>query len=224
MSRADALTPTSFALLGLLAVRPWTTYELASQMDRTFSRFWPRARSKLYEEPKKLVALGLAASHAGATGRRPRTVYDITTAGRRELAAWLASAGSGPVVESEQLVRVFFAEHGTTTDALRTLDDLREWVHARTLVDIDVGRSYLDGTAPFPERAAVTTVVGRCLGDLLETFDRWAAWATEVMETWPDDPHDAPLDRAPLEASVAQAEARAARWLATDHRHRRPAP
>jgi PadR family transcriptional regulator, regulatory protein AphA len=71
-ARTD-LTPTSFALLGLLAIKPWTTYELAQQMDRTLSRFWPRARSKLYEEPKKLVAHGLARAREDSVGRRPRT-------------------------------------------------------------------------------------------------------------------------------------------------------
>ncbi len=50
------MTTTSYAILGLLAIRPWTTYELTQQMQRSLSRFWPRAESKLYEEPKKLVA------------------------------------------------------------------------------------------------------------------------------------------------------------------------
>lgn len=59
------LTPTSYAILGLLAVRPYTTYELATQVERTVRRFWPRARSKLYEEPKKLVAAGLAEAEHG---------------------------------------------------------------------------------------------------------------------------------------------------------------
>ena len=58
MAKTSPLTPTSYALLGLLAVQPWTTYELAKQVDRTMNRFWPRAKSKLYEEPKKLVAHG----------------------------------------------------------------------------------------------------------------------------------------------------------------------
>ena len=31
------LTPTSFALLGLLVIRPWTTYELAHQTKATVS-------------------------------------------------------------------------------------------------------------------------------------------------------------------------------------------
>src|SRR3954469_4801336 len=101
MSTTAALTPTSYAILGLLAIRPWTTYELAKQMDRTLNRFWPRARSKLYEEPKKLVAQGLAEAASGANGRRPRTIYPITPAGRRALAAWLATDSAEPVFESE---------------------------------------------------------------------------------------------------------------------------
>src|SRR4051795_4778466 len=107
-----ALTPTSYAVLGLLAIRPWTTYELATQLDRTLSRFWPRARSKLYEEPKKLVEHGLAAAARGANGRRPRTVYTITQAGRTALAGWLATESSVPVFESEHILKVFYAEQG----------------------------------------------------------------------------------------------------------------
>ena len=120
---AAELTSTSYALLGLLAVKPWTTYELAQQMDRTVHRFWPRAKSKLYEEPKKLVARGLARATDDAVGKRNRTIYSITPKGRRALAAWLAEPGEGPVLEFEQLMKVFFADHGTTDDLRRALDD-----------------------------------------------------------------------------------------------------
>ncbi|MGH8940229.1 MAG: PadR family transcriptional regulator, partial [Actinomycetes bacterium] len=188
MSRTADLTPTSYAVLGLLAIKPWTTYELALQMDRTLSRFWPRARSKLYEEPKKLVAHGMARASRGAVGKRPRTVYTITAKGRRALTMWLAVPGEGPVLEFEQLLKVFFAENGSTEDLRRTLLDARSWAHQRTLVNIEVGRSYLEGRGPFPERAAITILVGRFLDDLLETVDRWAEWAGEVVETWPDQP------------------------------------
>ena len=56
------LTTTSYALLGLLAVRPWSAYELTKYMQQKSSvgAIWPRTVSKLYEEPKKLVAHGLA--------------------------------------------------------------------------------------------------------------------------------------------------------------------
>ena len=74
MSRRQ-LSPTSVAILGLLSIQPFTTYELAQQMERTLSWFWPRAASMIYEEPKKLVTAGLATSQITFTGKRRSTVY-----------------------------------------------------------------------------------------------------------------------------------------------------
>ena len=44
MSRRP-LTTTSFAILGLLAIQPWATYDLAKLMRRSLHFFWPRARA-----------------------------------------------------------------------------------------------------------------------------------------------------------------------------------
>ena len=43
MSSVPAMTTTSYAILGLLAVKPWTTHELVQQVDRSLRRLWPRA-------------------------------------------------------------------------------------------------------------------------------------------------------------------------------------
>jgi len=212
MANTSALTPTSYAVLGLLAIKPWTTYELATQLDRTLSRFWPRARSKLYEEPKKLVAQGLAVATPGAHGRRPRTVYSITPQGRRELAAWLSADSAEPIFESEHILKVFYAENGSTADLLATLDHLREWVHGLTLRNVEVGASYVDGNGQYPDRIAVLGLTGRFLDDYLEMIDRWASWATDVVAEWPPHPRDAAPDIAAMQATVRQARARAARW------------
>jgi DNA-binding PadR family transcriptional regulator len=40
------------------------------------------------------VARGLARAEKGSVGKRPRTVYTISEAGRRALAAWLAEPGT----------------------------------------------------------------------------------------------------------------------------------
>ena len=66
------LTTTSYAILGLLAIKPWTTYELAKQMEVSLRNFWPRAERKLYEEPRKLVAYKLATVQHETVGKRPR--------------------------------------------------------------------------------------------------------------------------------------------------------
>ncbi len=49
------------------------------------------AQSKLYEEPKKLVANGLGRATDDSVGRRRRTCYTITAKGRRALARLGAS-------------------------------------------------------------------------------------------------------------------------------------
>ena len=67
-------TTTSYAVLGLLSVRSWTTYELAKQVQRSLNWFWPRAERKLYDEPKRLAAAGLAKSAKEMTGARPLAV------------------------------------------------------------------------------------------------------------------------------------------------------
>jgi PadR family transcriptional regulator, regulatory protein AphA len=212
MSATSALTPTSYAILGLLAIKPWTTYELAKQMDRTLNRFWPRARSKLYEEPKKLVSHGLAQAEVGTHGRRPRTVYSITSPGRRALADWLTEESSDPVFESEHILKVFYAEQGTTADLLATLRSLRESTQEATRRNVEVGTRYSSGTGPYPERLATLVLTGRFLDDYLEMIDRWATWAAEVVKPWPSDPRHAEPDLDELVATVRQAEARAERW------------
>ena len=121
---AAAPTTTSYAILGLLAIKPWTTYELAQQMDRALGRFWPRSESKLYEEPKKLVAHGLARAAEERVGRRGRTVYSITPRGRRALARWQAEPGDGPVLEFEQLLKVFFSVAHDPTEKNRQGPDV----------------------------------------------------------------------------------------------------
>ncbi|WP_240755726.1 PadR family transcriptional regulator [Nocardioides iriomotensis] len=188
MERAPALTTTSFAILGLLAIQPWTTYELAVQMERTLNRVWPRARSRLYEEPKKLVAHGLATATKESVGRRPRTVYTITDQGRAALAEWLQSPGEGPSLEFEQHLKLFFADFGTREDALAGLAASRAWAEQQLDVFIESARAYLAGEGEFHQRSAVTSVGARFLVDFYDLVDRWAAWATEVVQEWPDDP------------------------------------
>ena len=66
-------THTSYAVLGLLAVRSWTTYELARQSERSLRWFFPRAERAVYQEAKRLVALGWARANKTSTGRRTST-------------------------------------------------------------------------------------------------------------------------------------------------------
>lgn len=204
---ASDLTTTSYAILGLLAIKPWTTYELAQQMGRALGQFWPRAESKLYEEPKKLVAHGLARASADTVGKRPRTVYSITPKGRRALEKWIPTPGAGPGLEFEQLVKVFFAEHGSKQDLLATIDSVRVWVEERAAAGVEISRPYLDGGGPFRERLPWILLTGQFLEEYIHAVARWADWAAEVVEGWPDDITEAEPDWDTLRGMVTDNEA-----------------
>ena len=200
------MTTTSFAILGLLAVKPWTTHELVQQVDRSLRRLWPRAQSKLYEEPKKLVAHGYARATDDSVGRRRRTRYTITAKGRQALAAWLQEPGDGPVLEFEQLVKIHFADSGTKADVVANLEATRAWVLEQNEENLAVARAYLAGEGPFPQRAALNQLPGRFLADFYVMVARWVDWASAVVATWPDDVRDAPFDIAAAQESVARVE------------------
>jgi len=209
MATAPDLTTTSYAILGLLALKPWTTYELAQQMDRAIREFWPRARSKIYEEPKKLVAHGLAKATKEKVGKRPRTVYSITPKGRRALTAWLPTpvAAPGPALEFEHLMKVFFAEHGSKDDLLATMQSLQKWVDNQHAQGVEISGGYLEGRGPFPGRLAWNILVGEFLSGFDDLVDRWLEWATATVEGWPDDINKAKPDLAALERMARRSEA-----------------
>ncbi len=181
------LTTTSYGILGLLSLRSWTTYELTEQMRRALGQFWPRATSGIYTEPKKLVAMGLARSTTEYVGERARERYTITPKGRRALAAWVPTPGEGPIIEFEQLVKVFYAEHGTKADLLANLRGVREWVEDRAAASQGISWEYLENRGNYPERLPWLVLAGRFLDEIEQAVDRWATWAINEVEHWPDD-------------------------------------
>ena len=188
MSSAEReLTTTSYAILGLLAVRPWSTYELAKQMRRNLHYFWPRAESNLYAEPKRLVEAGFARTRPEPVGRRPRTVYSITPRGRRALGRWLGEPAADSRLESETLVKLVFAGSGSKQDLLNTLQRYREAAETRRQELRAIFDEYLRGEDPFPARVHINVVAYRLLWETTQTEANWAAWAIDQVERWSED-------------------------------------
>jgi PadR family transcriptional regulator AphA len=177
-------TTTSQAILGLLSLRSWSTYELAKQVQRSLGWFWPRAERKLYDEPKRLVAAGLASSEPEMTGARPRTVYAITEHGRSALRAWLGEAPAPPTLEFEGMVKVFFADGGSLEQLRATLTSIAETAEARvTEIEAKVGE--LDHEdVPFPERSHLNTLGLRFIFDHERSIAAWARWALDQTADW----------------------------------------
>jgi len=206
MSRSHPELPTtSYAILGLLAIKPWSTYELAKQMQRDLRFVWPRAESNLYAEPKKLVAHGFASASSEPRGKRRRTVYSITPAGRRALAAWLETEAAEPRWESESIVKLLFATHGSTEQLLEHLHHFRDHATARWKAVAAIFSPYLEGDEPFPDRTHVNALAASLVLDTARVEAAWADRAIGEVQKWHTT--GAPQDRgsalAALEAALA---------------------
>src|SRR5680860_68151 len=103
---SDQLTTTSYAVLAQVAVRPWSTYDLAKQRVRYFRYVWPRAESAIYREAIRLAEMGLISGTKEYTGRRGRTVYSITDEGRAALREWLGTPVTPYSMDNEAILRV----------------------------------------------------------------------------------------------------------------------
>ncbi|MGQ0669504.1 MAG: PadR family transcriptional regulator [Actinomycetota bacterium] len=180
------LTATSYALLGQLALRPWSVYDMTRNVGRTLHWFWPRAESVLYSEVKRLASLGLASvrSEPGARGR-PRAVYSITAKGRRALRAWLSSDPGGFSLHFEPLLRVHLAHFGTKEELLRALEAARTDAHRLLRQGVVIGTEFASGRHQFQEQVHVRAILFDYLWSFGLGMYLWAERSIEQVQTWP---------------------------------------
>jgi PadR family transcriptional regulator, regulatory protein AphA len=191
---AAELTSTSYAVLALLGVRPWSAYELNQQMSRSLSWYWPKAESLVYAECKKLAEHDLATSRQEPQGRRPRTVYTITDRGRDALRGWLDQPTAGPRLEWEAMLQVAFADHGSREQLLENLEAIRTDAEDRRDRALTQAASYAAAGGPFPERLPVVALVGKFFLEYSDLLVRWADWAEQNISNWNGlRPEDAPV-------------------------------
>src|SRR5215470_11716442 len=184
-STHPALSTTSYAILGMLAVRPWTAYELTQQLRRGLRHCWPKAESVLYDEPKRLVRLGLATAHQEPAGRRTRAVYTITGQGRGALTAWLATEPGPPRFELETMLRLLYADQGTRQDLLEAVQAARAWAAGQWADGQQQVRGYLADGCPFPDRLHIIALFARFYADLFDLLIGWADLAETEIQAWP---------------------------------------
>jgi DNA-binding PadR family transcriptional regulator len=182
--RRSARSTTAYAILGLLSVGNWTTYELAKQVQRSLNWMWPRAERKLYDEPKNLVAEGLATAARHFTGQRPRTVYEITDAGREALRRWLDEPSVPRTSDFEAMLKVFFADGGSLQQLAARLDEVETTTAERLRALTAMAETALAGTTAFPERRHISALSIRSQFVQEVALLEWARWARAQIRAW----------------------------------------
>jgi DNA-binding PadR family transcriptional regulator len=95
-----------YALLGALADRPRTGYELLKHFEQSLAYAWPASHSQIYPELARLRDEGLI-EQTGSGARNSKT-YAVTDAGRAEIRRWLTETEPDRRVRSDAALRTFF--------------------------------------------------------------------------------------------------------------------
>jgi PadR family transcriptional regulator AphA len=203
---STSTSPATFGLLGLLAARSATGYELTTQVRRSLRFVWPVSEAHLYREQRKLVTLGWATCVEEPAGRRTRKRYTITEAGRLALADWLESEPAEPQLHVEGLLRLFNADRSSpaalAASATATAEAARESVAALA----GIAAEYLEPGGPLelleqgeggpgdrrtfhdrqvlPERLPVVALTADLTSDLLDRIDRIFTELAAVARSW----------------------------------------
>jgi DNA-binding PadR family transcriptional regulator len=223
-------SPATYGLLGLLAVRSWTGYELTRQVRRSLRFVWSVSDGHLYREQKRLVDLGWASVSEESAGLRSRKRYAITPAGRTALEAWLDSEPEEPHFQIEGVLRIFFGDMASpgvlvaaaeqTAGATRAmLDEMCEFaadyledggplsmLEAGVSGPGDVRREFR-GRPMYVERLHAVALAIDVTTRMLATLEECSRHIAFEVAHWPSTSHSSltPATRQRLEEIVARA-------------------
>jgi DNA-binding PadR family transcriptional regulator len=185
---AKRLTTTSYSLLGLLHLRPFSAYDLTKYMQRSaLADLWPRTEAAIYRETRGLAEAGLAHVRTEARGDRQRSVYRITAEGRRAFRSWLQETGGGISFECEPAVKAFFGSVADVATLQAHLASLRDELAAGASAMEPAASRWVVGDLEFPDRIHYTAMAADLIARLQLAVHGWASDWLDRTEGW-DDP------------------------------------
>lgn len=179
-------TTTSFALLGLLGIKPWTAYEIVAQIKRGMHFFWPRSDAHLYAELKRLVERGYATAELVDGRRKQATRYTITPQGRAALTDWFGTEPAAPLLEVEGFLRMFLGDQTTKKELREALEATARQARELNAQGSALMRELLDTGGPFPRRLHLIERQATFIGDFHRDLIRWCEETIADIEKWPD--------------------------------------
>jgi len=118
------------AILGLLARKPSTGYELAQMFDLSLRTVWYARHSQIYPELARLGSAGYV--EVVAQGARGSKTYGLTEAGRNELRRWLVEEDPDRSQRNESAVRLFLGQLLAPGDRAHVFERDLAYVEAET--------------------------------------------------------------------------------------------
>jgi DNA-binding PadR family transcriptional regulator len=178
-AQTTAVSATEAAVLGLLAPRERSGYDLQQLAHGSVGYFWAPARSQIYAVLPRLVEAGLAEPLELVQGRGPaKRMYRITAAGLDALERWLEDGPIGPEPDRNLLLlKVFFGD-------LMRPERLREQIQERRLeaeqlkAELDAIEEEAASRGSYDTFAALTRRYGH---EWADAVIRWAEFAERSL-------------------------------------------
>lgn len=159
----------SYVVLALVGEGGASPHELARMVRQGGPVYWTAAPSKVYAEPKRLAELGYLDGRVAPGETRPKTVYRLTTKGRRALRDWLRSPTRFPRIQDEAHLRLLAGDQIEDREILNSLAGLRDQLADlyRMVEEMEAGESGL------PHKRRNLALAHRLARRLLEAYDGW---------------------------------------------------
>ena len=168
-----------YALLGALADRPRTGYELLKHFEQSLAYAWPASHSQIYPELARLRDDGLI-EQTGSGARNSKT-YAVTEDGLAAIRSWLRDTEPDRRVRSDAALRTFFLWLLEPDDAREKLGHERRHWRDR-LAELETIKAGPRGPGR-KEQAFGIALEGGIRA--IETRLEWLDWAERELETNP---------------------------------------
>ena len=167
-------TSTSYALLGLLSVRPWSAYELAQQMTRSLRSLLASRTQRRLPRAETAGRHGIRHRHPAAERpAHPRCVPDHPS-GREALGQWLATAPADPQIQMEPMLRLLFADSGAPDELAASLRALRASAERPARPRAPASAPTPRHRRPLPGRLDLIALFAEFFGQLYAITGDWA--------------------------------------------------
>ena len=124
---------TDYVILGLLAERPLSGYQMKKIIDIRFQFFWSESFGQIFPALKSLASEGLVEEYPQeASGGHAAKTYQITPAGKEALVEWISQPVEKESLRLEILLKTYFSGYAAPDVMLAHLATF-EQSHAQQL-------------------------------------------------------------------------------------------
>ena len=174
---APELTTAAYVVLGMVRIGARTGYEIKQLTAQSIRYFWTISPVQIYPSLTQLEAAGLVTGREEPHGRRPRRVFQITSAGQAALREWLGRPGPMPFeLRDLGLVKLFFAdalEPGQARQVLRAVAERSEDRVAELRAVEPTARAARELGAAYPELTlAIGIAFHQAMAELCRDFEQ----------------------------------------------------